>query len=136
MKFYLLLLLGGFALLACRQGENTKPAASGAIQPTVTLSRERVPASGWTIMTGKGFTPKQAVQSHLRRPDGTEFREVTIFTDEKGGFEHDIDSLLLLKGEHDVWAIDTTTGQSSNVAHFTTTNEPGPAERPNYPTFN
>jgi len=135
MKFYFLLILTAFSVLACSQGENTKTSTGVAIQPTVTLSRERIPESGWLIMVGKGFTPKQAVQSHLRRPDGTEFREVTILTDDKGAFEHDIDSLLLLKGVHDVWAVDTATGQSSNVAHFTTTNEPGPTQKPNYPTF-
>jgi hypothetical protein len=56
-------------------------------------------------------------------------------TDDQGAFEHDVDSLLMTKGVHDLWAVDTATGQSSNVAHFTTTNEQGPAEKPNYPTF-
>src|SRR6185295_15266135 len=82
------------------------PAAAaphGEIKPTLTLSRERIPQNGWLKMYGKGFTPKSNVQSHLRRPDGTEFREVTILTDANGEFEHDIDTLLLVRGVHDLW---------------------------------
>ena len=86
-------------------------------------------------MFGKGFTPKQNVQSHLRRPDGTEFREVSILTDAKGEFEHDIDTLLLLRGVHDLWVVDSATGLSSNIAHFTATDEPGPTEKPTHPTL-
>ncbi len=81
-------------------------------------------------MNGTGFTPKANVQSHLRRPDGTEYPEVSILTDVRGGFSHDIDTLLMLRGGHDVWVVDSTTGVSSNVGHFEATNEPGPAERP------
>ncbi len=39
----------------------------------------------------KALLPNSNVQSHLRRPDGTEFREVSILTDAQGEFEHDID---------------------------------------------
>ena len=86
-------------------------------------------------MYGKGFTPKQNVQSHLRRPDGTEFREVSILTDAHGEFVHDIDSLLLLRGVHDLWVVDSTTGQTSNVAHFDAVDEDGPMEKPTHPTM-
>jgi len=86
-------------------------------------------------MYGKGFTPKSTVLSHLRRPDGTEFREVSLLTDARGEFEHDIDSLLLQRGVHDLWVLDTATGLTSNFAHFNATDDPGPAERPIAPNY-
>jgi len=140
MKSYLLILLFGLCLVACAKTDTTTAnessastttaAPGGQIKPTITLSRERIPQDGWTKMFGKGFTPKANVQSHLKRPDGTEFREIPILTDAKGEFTHDIDSLLLLKGVHEVWVFDSTTGITSNVARFETTAEQGSKERP------
>ena len=98
--------------------------------PTISLSRVRIPEKGWVKMFGKGFTPKQDVISHLRRPDGTEFPELHMLTDEHGEFTHDIETLLLKIGTHDLWVIDTTTGITSNVAHFEVTHDQGPTERP------
>lgn len=129
------------ALTACSKSDNPSTAQStpaaqaavapaGQIQPTVTLSRERIPRSGWTKLFGKGFTPKADVRSHLKRPDGTEFRVLPILTDEHGEFTHDIDTLLLMRGTHEVWVIDSTTGLTSNVVHFEATDEQGPAEHP------
>ena len=86
-------------------------------------------------MYGKGFSPRQNVQSHLRRPDGTEFREVSILTDVHGEFVQDIDTLLLLRGIHDLWVLDSATGLTSNVAHFDATNDQGPTEKPTHPTL-
>ena len=102
MKSYFLVLLFGLCLVACAKTDTpatakespATPVAAvpeGQLKPTITLSRERIPQNGWFKMYGKGFTPKQNVQSHLRRPDGTEFREVSILTDAQGEFEHDID---------------------------------------------
>ena len=144
MKFYSLVLLFGFCLVACSNTDTPATAKESPatpvvatsdlqIKPTVTLSRERIPQNGWLKMYGKGFTPRSNVQSHLRRPDGTEFREVSILTDAQGGFEHDIDTLLLLRGVHDVWAVDSASGLTSNVAHFDATNDPGPTEKPTHP---
>jgi hypothetical protein len=136
VPFFILLVL----LTACSKADDpataqATPAApvavpAGQINPTITLSRERIPRAGWTKMFGKGFTPKADVRSHLRRPDGTEFREIPILTDEHGEFIHDIDTMLLLRGVHDVWVVDSTTGQTSNVVHFTATDEQGPAQVP------
>jgi len=146
MKSYFLVLLFGFCLVACSKTETPATAKESSatpavavsdpqIKPTVTLSRERIPQNGWLKMWGKGFTPKSNVQSHLRRPDGTEFLEVSILTDAHGEFEQDIDTLLLLRGVHDVWAVDSVTGLGSNVAHFDATNDPGPTEKPTHPTL-
>jgi hypothetical protein len=145
MKSYFLILLFGFCLVACSKTDTSAaakespatPAAAasdGQIKPTINLSRERIPQKGWLKMYGTGFTPKHNVQSHLRRPDGTEFREISILTDAKGAFEHDIDTLLLMRGVHDLWVVDSETGLTSNVAHFEATDDQGPTEKPAYPT--
>ena len=46
-----------------------------------------------------------------------------MLTDDRGEFTHDIDSLLLSPGIHELWVIDTTTGVTSNVAKFEVTLE-------------
>jgi hypothetical protein len=146
MKLHFLIFLFGFLLVACAKTDS--PAAvkeSSAVQnagasdvqvkPTITVSRERIPQNGWLKMYGKGFTPKGTVLSHLRRPDGTEFREVSLLADAHGEFAHDIDTLLLERGVHDLWVLDTATGVTSNVAHFNATDDPGPSERPIAPNY-
>ena len=77
-------------------------------------------------MHGTGFTPSADVVSHLKRPDGTEFPTLNMFTNDKGEFEHDIESFLLQIGTHEVWVIDSTTKVSSNVAKFETTRDQMP----------
>lgn len=91
------------------------------VSPTVTLSLTRVPAKGHIEVTGTGFTPLRNVTSHLLRPDGQEFPELPILTDSEGGFTHDIDTLLLAVGTHELWVIDDTTGVTSNTAQFEVT---------------
>jgi hypothetical protein len=141
MKSYFLISLFGLCLVACSKTDtpstakessvtSAATASEAQIKPTINLSRERIPQKGWLKMYGKGFTPKSNVQSHLRRPDGTEFREVSILTDAHGEFEHDIDTLLLQRGVHDLWVVDSATGVTSNFAHFNATDDQGPAERP------
>ena len=106
---------------AAAQAGETKAAAPAADGPKITLSTEVVYNKGWVTMKGSGFTPKADIRSHLRRPNGTEFPVLPILTNEKGEFTHEIDSLLLLKGTHDVWVEDSTTGKVSNTAHFDVT---------------
>ena len=130
LKFTFLMLL---FLSACSKGGD--PAAvpqSQASQgkPTIRLSRERIPASGWLKVYGTGFSPKHNVTSHLQRPDGTEYAVVPILTDAKGEFTHDIETLLFTVGTYQVWVLDDTTGVTSNVAKFESTLDKGPAERP------
>jgi hypothetical protein len=126
-------LLSSLLLLAC--GENpatattaqgTAPAAPAAKGPVITLSDTRLPQGGQTLMTGKGFAPYADVRSHLKRPDGTEFNELPMFTDAKGEFSHSIESFLLQIGTHEVWVVDTKTGLTSNVAKFETTRDQMP----------
>src|SRR3989454_11588248 len=92
--------------------------------PKLTLSTPRIQHHGHVGMQGTGFTPKQNVTSHLRRPDGTEFPVLPMLTDARGEFTHDIDTLLLSPGVHEVWVVDDTTKTTSSVAKFEVTLEP------------
>ncbi len=96
--------------------------------PTVTISPERVSVLGHTAVQGMGFTPNQNVTSHLLRPDGTEFPVLPILTDAQGEFKHDIDTLVLSVGMHELWVVDDVTNVSSNVARFQVTRDQPPAE--------
>jgi hypothetical protein len=95
--------------------------------PKLTLSADRIQHHGHVGVQGTGFTPKQNVTSHLRRPDGTEFPVLPILTDDRGEFTHDIDTLLLSPGIHEVWVVDDSSKTSSNVARFEVTLEQPPA---------
>lgn len=98
---------------------------SGCSQtPKISLSTERIQHKGWVTMWGEGFTPKSDVRSHLRRPDGTEYPELAILTDDSGKFTHEIDTLLFFPGTHELWVIDSKTGATSNHAKFEMTLEP------------
>jgi hypothetical protein len=87
------------------------------LAPRIALSREKVFDRGFVEMTGTGFTPKQSIISHLKRPDGTEFPGLRLLTDEKGEFAHKINTYDLQHGIHQVWVIDSN-GVSSNIATF------------------
>jgi hypothetical protein len=115
---------------AAQSPPTTAPQPATLATPTITLSRERIPAKGWVKVHGTGFTPKSDIRSHLRRPNGTEFPVLPMLTDAHGEITHDIDTLLLMVGTHDLWIVDSTTGVSSNVAHFEVTLDQGPAEKP------
>ncbi len=68
-------------------------------------------------MKGTGFSPKASVMSHLKRPDDTEFPPLRFITDDKGEFEHKINTMELQLGTHEVWVVDRN-GVSSNVERF------------------
>ena len=93
--------------------------------PKITLSTDVVFWKGHVEMRGTGFTPKTESQSHLLRSNGTEFPVLRILTNDKGEFVHDIDSLLLQPGTHNLW-VEDSTGVSSNVAKFEVTLEQAP----------
>lgn len=105
-QFSLLLLFA--VLLGCAQ----KPT------PKITLSADKVVHKGWVTMRGEGFTPMADIRSHLKKSNGTEFPELPMLTDKDGKFTHEIDTLLLAPGIHELWVIDSTTGVTSNVAKF------------------
>ena len=79
---------------------------------------------GHLEMKGSGFTKNANVYSHLKRPDGTEFPVLPMMTDARGEFNHDIDSLLLSPGTHEVWVEDVNAKTTSEVVRFEVTIEP------------
>jgi hypothetical protein len=117
MKFrknlILLLLSLSFAAASCRSDTGNTP--------TLTLSRTRVPSQERVDVQGMGFTPNHNVTSHLLTPDGTQFPVLPILTDSQGGFTHEIDTLLLAVGMHELWVVDDATNVASNVALFQVT---------------
>ena len=128
MKLHLppvLFLSALLALTACTQGAGTPssqsappPQASAAKTPQITLTRTRVVHPATLEMRGSGFTPKRDAKSHLKRVDGTEFPVLNLLADERGEFVHEVESLLLDVGTHELWVFDETTGTKSNVAKF------------------
>jgi hypothetical protein len=109
--------LSAFVLLCVLAGSctETKP------KPVLTVSPTRLPSKGWVYVQGTGFTPKANISSHLRKPSGTEFPVLPMLTNDRGEFKHEIDTLLLEIGKHDLWVVDDTTGVSSDVVQFDVT---------------
>jgi hypothetical protein len=91
--------------------------------PTVTVSPDRAPSQTYIDVRGRGFTPNANVMSHLREPDGREFPVLPILTDAEGEFTHEIDTLLLAPGTHELWVVDDASNVSSNIARFEVTKD-------------
>ena len=89
--------------------------------PSISISAVRVPSPEHIMVQGSGFTPKHNVSSHLRKPDGSEYPVLPILTDDRGDFKHDIDTLLLPHGVHELWVVDETAKSSSNRVQFEVT---------------
>lgn len=92
--------------------------------PTITVSPSRVLHHDHVDLRGSGFTAKSNAYSHLRRPDGSEFPVLPLVTNERGEFEHDIDTLLLGPGTFEVFVEDSQSKATSNVARFDVTTDP------------
>src|SRR5215510_4604411 len=90
-------------------------------KPQITVSPAIVLHHGHVDLKGTGFSAKSNVISHLRRPDGTEFPVLTMYTNDKGEFVHDIDTVVFSPGVHEVWVEDVTAKTTSNVARFEVT---------------
>ena len=99
------------------------PASCAQINHRLTLSTDRILHHGHVFVYGTGFTPMQNISSHLKRPDGTEYPVLPILTDEKGGFTHDIDTLILGDGVFEVWVVDDASSTTSNRVRFEVTLE-------------
>jgi hypothetical protein len=87
-------------------------------KPQITVSPDIVLHHGHVDLKGTGFSPKADVLSHLRRPDGTEFPVLQLYTNDKGEFAHDIDTVVMAPGVHEVWVEDVKTKTTSNIAKF------------------
>jgi hypothetical protein len=90
-------------------------------KPKITVSPAVVLHHGHVDLKGTGFTPKAELVSHLRRPDGTEFPTLQMYTNDKGEFVHDIDTVVFQPGVHEVWVEDVKAKTTSNVARFEVT---------------
>jgi hypothetical protein len=86
--------------------------------PRITATPEKILHLGHVEMRGTGFTPKSNVRSHLQRPDGTEFPVLSIYTNDKGEFVHDIDTVVMTPGVYALWVEDVKAETTSNVARF------------------
>ena len=93
----------------------------GQTKPQITVSPAVVLHHGHVDLKGTGFTPKSNILSHLRKPDGREFPVLTMYTNDKGEFVHDIDTVVFEPGVHEVWVEDVKTKTASNVARFEVT---------------
>ena len=80
-------------------------------------------------MKGSGFTPKTELISHLKKPTGSEYPLLPMLSDDKGEITHEIDTLLLAIGTHELWIVDTKTGASSNIAEFEVMADQAPPAR-------
>src|SRR6476646_5196557 len=98
--------------------------------PTITVSPSIVLHHDHVELRGSGFTAKSNAYSHLRRPDGSEFPVLPIVTNDRGEFEHDIDTLLLGPGTFEVSVEDSKSKATSNVARFEVTTDPKKTTNP------
>ena len=116
-----LLVLAIIAATACTQTP-TKPAG-----PTIALSTNQIRVKGFLQVKGSGFTPKTELASHLKKPTGEEYPVLLMLTDDKGEITHEIDTLLLMIGAHELWIVDSKTGTASNRIRFEVTPDTPPA---------
>src|SRR5439155_23229239 len=86
--------------------------------PRITVAPTKVLHLTHVELRGTGFSPKSDVRSHLRRPDGTEFPVLSMYTNDKGGFVHEIDTVVMTPGVYEVWDEDVKTNTTSNTARF------------------
>ena len=89
--------------------------------PKITVTPAKILHLGHVEMKGTGFSPKSNVNSHLRRPDGTEFRVLEMYTNDKGELAHDIDTVVMLPGVYELWVDDLKAKTTSNIARFEVT---------------
>jgi hypothetical protein len=119
-----LLTLAIVVVAACAQAPTTPSSTPAEVQapakatPTIVISTTRIPVKSFFDMKGSGFTAKSDLYSHLKKPNGSEYPVIQMLSDNKGEFTHEIDTLLLMIGTHELWVVDAKTGVSSNVAKF------------------
>ena len=87
-------------------------------KPHITVSPAKVLHRNPVDLRGTGFTPNSNVSSHLRRSDGTEFPVLPMQTNDHGEIHHEIDTMILEPGIHEVWIVDDHTKITSDVARF------------------
>ena len=96
-------------------------ALSAETKPQISVTPAKILHHGHVELKGSGFTPKSNVRSHLRRPDGTEFPVLPMYTNDKGEFVHDIDTVVMQPGVHEMWVEDLKSNTTSNLVRFEVT---------------
>jgi hypothetical protein len=76
--------------------------------------------------SGRGFTGRSGVTSHLQGPDGLEWQAKRYGTSPEGTFEREIDSGEFVPGTYAVWATDDRTKITSPKATFEVVAAPRP----------
>jgi hypothetical protein len=88
------------------------------------------PASGHPgtpfTYSGRGFTGRSGVTSHLQGPDGLEWQAKRIGTSPEGTFEQTIVSGEFVPGTYAVWAKDDRTSITSARFTFEVVGRPKP----------
>ena len=79
--------------------------------------------------SGRGFTGRSGVTSHLQGPDGLEWQAKRIGTSPEGTFEQTIVSGEFVPGTYAVWAMDDRTKITSPRLTFQVVG-PSPTARP------
>ena len=77
ISFSTLLILG--IVVACSQAAPAPTSPAATVQasqsaPKIVLSGTRIPFKGFVDVKGSGFTPKGELISHLKKPNGAEYR--------------------------------------------------------------
>ncbi len=89
-----------------------------AVNPLVTVSPGSGPKGTIFQEPGYGFTPGGSITQHFQKPSGIETTGVKT-ADASGAFSHVYDSSMVDEyGTFKYWAVDNTTGKTSNLATF------------------
>ena len=97
------------------------------ITPHVSVSPAGGPAGTQFSVRYTGFTPNSTLTSHLQKPDGSEFRTLTLSTNNQGDYVSNpwlITSDTFVPGTYTLWGVDDTTGISSGRTSFVITLSP------------
>ena len=99
----------------------------GSIQtnPTLTVSPTSGQQGTTFYYTGNGYTPNGKVKWHVRKPDGTEYTPSDLIgnINGSGSFSYSYTSSCnSMVGNYTIWAIDMSTGISSNSVTETISN--------------
>ena len=113
-----LLIAALVAVAACAQTAPAPAQIPAKAAPAIVISVTKVPVKSFFDVKGSGFSAKADIYSHLKKPNGTEYPVIRMLSDDKGAFTHEVDTLLLMIGTHELWVVDEKTGVSSNVAKF------------------
>lgn len=89
--------------------------------PRLTILPSFGPVGTVVSVEGKGFTPGGKIESHLRKPDGQEFRALELGANDRGGYTHVINTQSLAPGIYSLWWIDVKSSKKTDTGEFIVT---------------